>query len=69
MTTQELLAGDLDKVSAMLWQSAKLQRVCRSSAAAETRAAVDAEDELFAQRFQAFVFLNLFDRLSQTVFT
>ena len=42
----------------MFWQSAKLQRACRSSAAAETRAAVDAEDELFARRFQAFEILG-----------
>ena len=51
-TSDRLLQGDLCRISPVFWQSAKIQRVCRSSGAAETRAAVDAEDELFAVRFQ-----------------
>ena len=51
-----LLAGDLASITPIVWQSAKIQRACRSSAAAETRAAVDAEDELYAVRFQTFEF-------------
>ena len=51
-----LLAGDLTSITPIVWQSAKIQRACRSSAAAETRAAVDAEDELYAVRFQTFEF-------------
>ena len=51
-TSDRLLQGDLSRISPVFWQSAKIQRVCRSSGAAETRAAVDAEDELFAIRFQ-----------------
>ena len=54
--SQKLLQGHLETVSPLYWQSARLQRVCRSSAAAETRAAVDAEDELYALRFQVFEF-------------
>ena len=57
-THQGLLQGDLTSITPIVWQSAKIQRVCRSSAAAETRAAVDAEDELYAARFQAFEFLG-----------
>ena len=52
--SQRLMHGHLETVSPLYWQSARLQRVCRSSAASETRAAVDAEDELYALRFQAF---------------
>ncbi|CAE7706670.1 unnamed protein product [Symbiodinium sp. CCMP2592] len=55
-THQRLLQGDLAKISPMFWQSAKIQRTCKSSGAAETRAAADAEDELYAVRFQAYEF-------------
>ncbi|CAE7233799.1 unnamed protein product, partial [Symbiodinium pilosum] len=47
-TSHQLLQGDLVPISPVLWQSAKIQRTCRSSGAAETHAAIDAEDELFA---------------------
>ena len=57
-TTENLEKGDLSRISPIFWQSAKIQRVCRSSGAAETRAAVDTEDELFAIRFQTYEFLG-----------
>ena len=57
-TQPALLQGDLSQISPVFWQSAKIQRTCRSSGAAETHAAVDAEDELFAIRFQTFEFLG-----------
>ena len=57
-STTGLLEGQLERVSPLFWQSARIQRVCRSSAASETRAAVDAEDELYAIRFQVFEFLG-----------
>ena len=50
--SDRLVQRDLRKISPNFWQSAKIQPVCRSSGAAETRAAVDTEDELFAIRFQ-----------------
>ena len=55
-TSGRLLDGDLVRISPMFWQSAKIQRTCRSSGAAETHAAVDADDELYAVRFQVFEF-------------
>ena len=55
---QTLMEGDLTCISPMFWQSAKIQRTCRSSGAAETHAAIDAEDELYAWRFQVFEFLG-----------
>ena len=39
-------------MSMMYWKSGKIDRMCRSSPAAETRAAVDTEDELYLIRFQ-----------------
>ena len=57
-TSHQLLQGDLVPISPVLWQSAKIQRTCRSSGAAETHAAIDAEDELFAVRFQVQEFLG-----------
>ena len=53
---RRLLDGALVRISPMFWQSAKIQRTCRSSGAAETHAAVDADDELYAVRFQVFEF-------------
>ena len=55
-TDDRLMEGALVKISPIFWQSAKIQRVCRSSGSAETNAAVDADDELYAVRFQAFEF-------------
>ncbi|CAE7457458.1 unnamed protein product, partial [Symbiodinium sp. CCMP2456] len=57
-TTETLLQGSLVSISPIFWQSAKIQRACRSSAAAETHAAADAEDELYAIRLQAGEFLG-----------
>ena len=57
-TSTDLLKGDLVTISPMFWQSARIQRTCKSSGAAETRAAADADDELCALRFQASEFLG-----------
>ncbi|CAE6916941.1 RE1 [Symbiodinium sp. CCMP2592] len=57
-TSEDLLKGNLVSISPIFWQSAKIQRACRSSAAAETHAAVDAEDELYAIRLQVSEFLG-----------
>ena len=57
-TTTKLLDGDLVNISPIFWQSSKAHRTCRSSAAAETLAAVDAEDELYAIRLQTCEFLG-----------
>ncbi|CAE7256731.1 unnamed protein product, partial [Symbiodinium sp. KB8] len=55
-TSRRLLQGDLVDISPIFWQSAKAHRTCRSSAAAETLSAVDAEDELYAIRLQVSEF-------------
>ena len=52
LTSPRLLDGSLEAVNPIFWCSSKIARVCRSSAAAETRAAVDGEDQLYALRFQ-----------------
>ena len=57
-STHRLLEGELEKVTPLFWQSARTHRTCSSSAAAETCAAVDGEDEMYAIRFQAFEFLG-----------
>ena len=57
-TNEALVRGDLTQISPVFWQSAKIQRTCRSSGAAETHAAIDAEDELFSIRFQTYEFLG-----------
>ena len=57
-TDKDLLQGNLSRISPVFWQSAKIQRTCRSSGAAETHAAIDAEDELYSLRFQAYEFLG-----------
>ncbi|CAE7382440.1 unnamed protein product [Symbiodinium sp. KB8] len=57
-TSEDLLQGNLVNISPIFWQSAKIQRACRSSAAAETHAAADAEDELYAIRLQVGEFLG-----------
>lgn len=51
-TTKKILEGSLVEVNPIYWNSSKINRVCRSSASAETRAAVDGEDIMFATRFQ-----------------
>ena len=56
--SDKLLKGELTPITPIMWQSARIHRVCRSSAAAETRAAIDAEDELYAVRFQVFEFFG-----------
>lgn len=57
-STSKLLDGDLCPVSPMYWSSSKITRVCRSSAAAVTRAAVDGEDIMYSVRFQLSEFLG-----------
>ena len=57
-TSSDLLKGDLVTISPLFWQSARIQRTCKSSGAAETRAAAHADDELYALRFQASEFLG-----------
>lgn len=56
-TSTKILQGSLEEVSPIYWSSSKITRVCRSSASAETRAAVDGEDQMFAVRFQLAEFL------------
>jgi putative AlgH/UPF0301 family transcriptional regulator len=51
-TSSKLLDGHLEVVNPIFWCSSKITRVCRSSASAETRAAVDGEDQMYALRFQ-----------------
>ena len=51
--TPRLLKGDLVNSSLVFWYSAKIQKTCKSSGAAESRAAADTEDEFYALRFQA----------------
>ncbi|CAK0870312.1 unnamed protein product [Prorocentrum cordatum] len=48
----KILKGDETDVSVISWKSGKIDRGCRSSAACETRSAVDAEDELFGIKLQ-----------------
>ena len=57
-TSQALLEGELCKVSPLWWQGSKIHRTCRSPASAETRAAVDGEDELYAIRLQVAEFMG-----------
>ena len=57
-TSRKLLEGTLEPVNPVFWSSSKIHRVCRSSASAETRAAVDGEDQLYAMRFQVAEFLG-----------
>ena len=46
MSTDDLKAGKESDVSPIAWRSGKIDRVCRSPAAAETMAALDGEDDL-----------------------
>ena len=57
-SSHQLLKGELDVVSPIYWTSSKITRICRSSASAETRAAVDGDDQMFAIRFQLGEFLG-----------
>ena len=47
-----LLQGAVCNVSMISWQSAKIDRTCRSPGAAESQAAVNGEDALFYARYQ-----------------
>ena len=51
-TPRSLLDGSMETVNPIYWNSSKITRVCRSSASAETRAAVDSEDQMYSIRFQ-----------------
>ena len=44
--------GEEALMSVISWRSSRKDRVCRSATCAETRPAVDLEDELFALRYQ-----------------
>ncbi len=57
-TSQNILEGQLELVNPIYWNSSKITRVCRSSASAETRAAVDGDDQMYALRFQLSEFLG-----------
>ena len=57
-TDSRILQGELSQVNPIFWCSSKISRVCRSSASAETRAAVDGEDQMYALRFQMAEFLG-----------
>ena len=47
-----MLRGEVGRVTPIAWQSAHIDRVCRSPGAAETHAAVNGEDALYFARFQ-----------------
>ena len=51
-TTPSMLLGDVAPVTPVSWRSGRLQRVARSSLAAETQAASEAEEELMLVRLQ-----------------
>ncbi|CAE7378923.1 RE1, partial [Symbiodinium pilosum] len=51
LTPSEIQEGAVTSVSPMFWRSGKIERVCRSPGAAEARAAIDAEDNLFLLRY------------------
>ena len=50
--SQGLLRGEICNVSMISWQSAKIERTCRSPGAAEAQAAVNGDDALFYARYQ-----------------
>eukprot|EP00435_Cladocopium_sp_Y103_P035426 s3103_g9.t1 len=52
ISSKALIKGQCAPVSLVMWQSAKIGRVCRSPGASEAVAAVNAEDLLFFARFQ-----------------
>ena len=47
-TSKRILQGSLEAVNPIFWSVSKISRVCRSSASAETRAAVDGENQMYA---------------------
>ena len=51
-TEQTVLEGKLVPLNPIYWSASNISRVCRSSASAETRAAVDGEDMMYSVRFQ-----------------
>ena len=51
-SSMELLNGGFESISPLVWNSSKIQRVCRSPGASEAAASVNAEDALFFCRFQ-----------------
>ena len=52
MSGDKLESGEIDRVSPWLWQSGKIDRVCRSPGSSEARAFIDGEDILHMLRFQ-----------------
>lgn len=52
ISSTDLIKGQCAPVSLVMWQSAKIGRICRSPGASEAIAAVNAEDLLFFARFQ-----------------
>ena len=51
MTESAAQQGAVVRVSPMFWRSSKIDRMCRSPGAAEARAAVDTEDNLYLLRY------------------
>ena len=54
VTSMSLLQGAMCPISAVSWNSSKITRQCRSPGAAESLAAIDCEDLLYAVRLQLF---------------
>ena len=54
VTSMSLLQGAMCPISAVSWNSSKITRQCRSPGAAESLAAIDCEDFLYAVRLQLF---------------
>ena len=54
ITSSSLLHGAMCPISAVSWNSSKITRQCRSPGAAESLAAIDCEDLLYAVRLQLF---------------
>lgn len=58
ITSKRLLQGEMCPVSPMVWQSSKIERQCRSPGAAESLAAINCEDSMYAVRLQLFELLG-----------
>lgn len=54
ITSRALLEGSMCKISPIAWQSAKINRQCRSPGAAECLAAIDCEDLMYSVRLQFY---------------
>ena len=54
ITSKSLLTGQLCKVSPVSWSSSKIGRQCRSPGAAESLAAINCEDVMYAVRLQFY---------------